>query len=80
MNRMYTAEDTLTRAEKEREREINEQAADAMERLEDEFQDVILGAEALLQDGWYDMAEVLEKVRAAREIVVKRRKIVERHI
>jgi hypothetical protein len=80
MNRMYTAEDTLTRAEKEREREINEQAVDDMIRLEGEFDDVINCAQALLQDGWYDMESVLAKTREALEIVKKRRRIVERYI
>jgi len=74
-----TEGDTLTRAEKEREREINEQAALDMERLEDEFQDVIFAAEALVKDGWsVDIAEALAKVREALALVQKRRQIIER--
>jgi hypothetical protein len=79
--RMYTAEDTLTRAEKEREREINEQAVDDMIRLEGELDDVIREADALVKDGWsVDIGEALAKVREALALVQKRRKIVERHI
>ena len=79
--RIYTAEDTLTRAEKEREREINEQAVDDMIRLEGELDDVIREADALVKDGWsVDIADALAKVREALALVQKRRKIVERHI
>jgi len=81
MNRMYTAEDTLTRAEKEREREINEQAAEDMTRLESELGDVIREADALVKDGWsVDIAEALAKVREALALVQKRRRIIERYI
>lgn len=79
--RIYTAEDTLTRAEKERKREINEQAVDDMIRLEGELDDVIREADALVKDGWsVDIADALAKVREALALVQKRRKIVERHI
>jgi len=79
--RIYTAEDTLTRAEKEREREINEQAVDDMIRLEGELDDVIREADALVKDGWsVDIEDALVKVREALALVQKRRKIVERHI
>tara|TARA_R110000868_G_scaffold87274_6_gene244249 strand:+ start:3899 stop:4162 length:264 start_codon:yes stop_codon:yes gene_type:complete len=79
--RIYTAEDTLTRAEKERKREINEQAVDDMIRLEGELDDVIREADALVKDGWsVDIEDALVKVREALALVQKRRKIVERHI
>lgn len=79
--RQYTAKDTLTRAEKEREREANEQAVDDMIRLEGELDDVIREADALVKDGWsVDIADALAKVREALALVLKRRKIVERHI
>lgn len=79
--RIYTAEDTLTRAEKERERETNEQAVDDMIRLEGELDDVIREADALVKDGWsVDIEDALVKVREALALVQKRRKIVERHI
>lgn len=81
MNRMYTAEDTLTRAEKEREREINEQAVDDMIRLEGELDDVTREADALVKDGWFtDIFDALALVREALALVQKRRKIVERYI
>lgn len=81
MSRMYTAEDTLTRAEKEREREANEQAVDDMIRLEGELDDVIREADALVKDGWFtDIFDALALVREALALVQKRRKIVERYI
>jgi len=78
--RQYTREDALTRAEKEREREINENAVDDMIRLESEFEDVISAAEALKQDGWYDFETVLKLVNEAKARTVKQRRLVEQHI
>ena len=78
MARLYTAEDALSRAERERERERNDKAVDDMLRLEDELADVIVAAEALVRDGWtLDITEALTKAREALALVQKRRRIVE---
>ena len=65
-------------AERALERERDLEGISDMIRLEDEIEDVIRGADALLRDGWGDMAQVLVKVREAKAIVVNRRTIAER--
>ncbi len=72
-------DDVLSRAEKEREREINQNAVDDMCRVEDEYADVILGLEALVKDGW-TVGDALAKTREALALVKKQRANLEQHL